>query len=63
MLRTRDGREGDLDELVTAVVAVSEAIVGAEVAGARVAEIEVNPFLLRPHASCAVDALVRLEND
>ena len=55
MARHRGGHKGNQAELVDAIVKLSNAIAG-EAAG--IAEIEINPFMLRPQGSCAVDAVV-----
>jgi acetyl-CoA synthetase len=53
----RRGRLGSTAEAVAAIVALSRLIGRAHGEG-RIVEVEVNPFMLRPAGSCAVDAVI-----
>lgn len=53
----RRGRTGSTAEAVAALVALSR-LIGRRHADGRVVEVEVNPFMLRPGGSCAVDAVI-----
>ncbi len=55
----RNGRVGNKQELVNAIVAVSNAVANGERLGVgQLREIEINPFILRSNGSCAVDAVI-----
>lgn len=60
--RDRKGRSGNVQEAATALAALSRAILRSAPPG-RLREIEVNPFMLRPAGSCAVDAVVGVEHE
>jgi acyl-CoA synthetase (NDP forming) len=53
----RRGRVGDTAAAAAAIVALSRAI-GLVHAEGRIVEMEINPFMLRPVGSCAVDAVI-----
>jgi acyl-CoA synthetase (NDP forming) len=55
----RRGRVGSTGEAVAAIVALSR-LIGQPHAERRIVEVEVNPFMLRPAGSCAVDAVISI---
>ncbi len=61
MSHHRNGLKANQSELVDAMVKLSKAITRPpHRAGAQLVQVEINPFMLRPSGSCAVDAVVTL---